>query len=125
MSTVGEFEHKGHTILSVTYTGMSKEDALVEVAELSSVIRASEPNSRLILSDFTDVHYDKATSDKFAEFAKGNKPFVKASAVIGMTGMKRVLFNTAMKIAKRDIRNFDTRDAALSWLIDQATNKEG
>ena len=50
---------------------------------------------------------------------KKNKSYIKASAIVGITGLKQIVFNGLMRITGRDIKSFSTIEQAKSWLISQ------
>lgn len=52
----------------------------------------------------------------FQDFVKGNKPYVKASAVVGLSGLQQIVYNGIMKITGREIKSFSTLAEAKDWL---------
>ena len=44
---------------------------------------------------------------------------MKASAAVGVSGLKKIIVLSLMKLAGRDIKLFDTREEALDWLAGQ------
>ena len=116
---VSLIEHAGVSILLLDWTTLNLEQIKEMTAEARVVIHSAPPFSLLILSDFTDTHYDKATADLLSDYAKSNAPFVKASALVGMTGMKKILYNVAARVSGRTFSLHDTRESALKWLVSQ------
>jgi len=43
---------------------------------------------------------------------------MKKSAVFGMSGIARVVFNSIMKLAERDVRSFETEEQAKNFLLE-------
>jgi hypothetical protein len=50
------------------------------------------------------------------EFAAHNKPYVKASTVVGITGLKKIIYDAVLMFSKRNISTFDSIDPAKEWL---------
>ena len=48
-----------------------------------------------------------------------NKPYVKASAVVGVDGLKKVVFNAVQTVSGRHLSSFETADQAKAWLVSQ------
>ncbi|MGC4120101.1 MAG: hypothetical protein QM765_37075 [Myxococcales bacterium] len=48
-----------------------------------------------------------------------NAPYVKAGAVVGVTGLKKIVLNTLNLMTSRGFRAFDAREKALDWLAQQ------
>lgn len=112
-------EYEGHSILILDFSRLTIDGILNMIEEAKVVIHQAEPNSLRIISDFTDTHYDKQTADRLAEFTASNKPYVKASAVLGITGMKKVLYNVVIKTTGRKLHLANSREEALKWLVSQ------
>ena len=113
-------DHKGKRILLLDYSGMTSPDE--EVAEIRRGIElvASQPrNSLLVLTDVTDARYNTTVLQALKELAAHNAPFVKASAVVGIAGLRRIAYQAVIVFSKRNIKTFDTPDAAREWLVTQ------
>ena len=52
------------------------------------------------------------------QFSAHNKPYVKAAAVVGITGLKRIFFRAVMAFAKLNLEFFDDVEQAKRWLVD-------
>jgi hypothetical protein len=53
------------------------------------------------------------------EVAASNAPWVKASAVIGVSGLLQVALIAVTRFSKRNILAFSTKEEALDWLAAQ------
>ena len=51
--------------------------------------------------------------------AVNNRPYVIAGAVVGLSGLQKVVYTTVMRFSKRNIPAFDDIEAAKDWLIAQ------
>ena len=71
------------------------------------------------LTSLEGMHFNNTIKEMFAEIAKSNKPYVKAGAIIGITGLKQFMFNGIMKLSGRDVKCFDSIEQAKSWLVNQ------
>ena len=65
----------------------------------------------------TNMFFNNEVKSQFTNFLKGNKPHIKKSAVFGMSGLARILFNGLMKITGRDVRSFETMEEAKEFLL--------
>jgi len=61
----------------------------------------------------------KETSATIKDFTTFNKPYVIAGAVVGVTGLKKVIYNAIVAISGRNMSTFDTIDQAKDWLATQ------
>ena len=86
------------------------------IKESTSYIRLQAPASVLTLTNIQGMHFNTEIKGLFNDFIKGNKPYVKAGAVIGISGMQQIIYNGLMKVTGRDIKAFETAEEAKNWL---------
>lgn len=53
----------------------------------------------------------------FEQKVKGNAPYVKSSAVIGMTGLISIMYNAFVSMTGRNIKSFKSKEEALEYLV--------
>ena len=116
--TRAEFiSHKGVRILDLDLRGSKDVDANIAVFRLAQKMATKEPLGSLrLLTDVTDAHYTAEGIKVVKEFSKATTPNIKASAVVGIDGMKKIIVMSLIKLIGRDIQMFDTREQALDWL---------
>lgn len=109
--------HKGKAVFYIDFSGLKTEPEIAAVIEEGKAfIRSKPPKSVYSLTNIEEMHFNSNIKELFSDFVKGNKEHVKASAVIGVNGMKQILFNGIMKITGRDIRSLNSKEQALDWL---------
>lgn len=111
--------HKNREILFINLANCSEDEFKTELEKAREIIAQQLPYSLLTLTDFTDLQYNRDMASALKEFTAHNKPFVKAAAVVGVTGLKKIIYDALIKITKRKIELFDTLEAAKDWLIEQ------
>jgi hypothetical protein len=116
-------DHKGKKILFLNFSECSAADALKTISDAKPVIQACPPGSLLTLTDVSNTRFDSTTSEAIKEFARHNKPYVRAAAVVGITGLKKIIFDAVVKFSGRNITSFDTIEKAKDWLISQIGEK--
>jgi len=85
--------------------------------EAIAQLRKQPKNSVHALTDLTNMTFSNEIKNSFAVFLSGNKPYVKKSAVFGMSGIARIVFNGLMKITGRDVRAFEKAEEAKEFLV--------
>jgi hypothetical protein len=73
--------------------------------------------SALVLTDVTNSSFNQEVIDAIRALAVHHKPWVKASALIGLTAIMRVIYRALIAITGRDIKVFETRDSAIDYLM--------
>ncbi len=116
MGRVNFIVHGGRRILHLDFSRCSKAELQKVMGEAKQTIAREPRNSVRTLSDFTEVAADNSFTNGLAEFAKHNKPYVRAAALVGIKGVSRLILSAVRLISKRDLRVFDTVEEAKDWL---------
>jgi hypothetical protein len=114
-------EHHAKKIFFIDFSNLkSMEEINTVIMDAQKYIHSQPKSSILTLTTVEGTHFNNNITPIFTEYVRGNKPFVKASAVIGISGLKQILYNTMMKMTGRDTRSFSTIDQAKEWLVSQS-----
>jgi hypothetical protein len=112
--------HKATKIYYIDFSGLRTPDEIAEVmSESKTHIRNQPPKSMITLANIEGMHFNGSIKDLFIEFVKGNKEFVQHSAIIGVDGLRRIVFNGVIKMTGRDIRCLGSFEDAINWLVDR------
>jgi hypothetical protein len=122
MDRIRRIEHQGRQVALLDFSGVNDPAEWArEVANARSLVAAHPANGTLLtLTDVTDVRYDKEIVQMFRELAAHNKPYVRAAAVITPSALNRSVISMVGVVTRRKLQAFDTRSAALDWLVQQA-----
>jgi hypothetical protein len=110
---------RGKRILLVDLTHTKPEEALAVLAEAKKVIGAQPPQSILNLTDVSHLRYDVAVAQALKKLAVFNKPFVRASAVVGISGLMKIILDGVERFSDRRFELFSSREQAQEWLVQQ------
>jgi hypothetical protein len=114
-------EHRGHRILHLDYSALRDPQEAIESMEQSKrVVATHPPRSLLVLTNVRDARYNAAVLQALKELAAHNAPYVKASAIIGMSGLHRIAYQAVILFSRRKIQMFDEQEQALDWLVSEA-----
>lgn len=117
MST-GIIEEKGVKIYNLDFSNISNHDQIKKtIQECEKFIRSQPKESLLTLTNVEGMRFNSEIKEKFTAFVQGNKPYVKASAVVGLNGLIQILYNGMVKITGRNLKAFKTKDEAIEYLI--------
>jgi len=117
MERITFIHHKGQEILFLDFSGCRAEEVAPLIDRAKTLIAARPEQSLLTLTDVTDMRFDDAVSQRMKEFTAHNKPYVRAAAVVGVTGIKKILFEAVVLFSKRKLHTFDTIEQAKDWLV--------
>lgn len=119
MARVAFIYHKGKELLFLNFADCRTDEVLPIIEEAKKAIRARPEHSVLTLTDVSNMRFDGTVSQAMKEFTVHNKPYVAAAAVVGVTGIKRIIFDAVVLFSRRKLHLFDTIGQAKDWL---ATN---
>lgn len=110
--------YKERSIFYMDFSNLRTKEEIIELVDRSKLyIRKQSSSSLLTLTNVEGMHFNNEIKEVFSEFVKGNKPFVRAGAVVGLGGLMRIVYNGLMKLTGRDIRSFDDFTIAKEWLV--------
>jgi len=112
--------YKGVRILDLNVRDSKDVDQNIAAFRLAQEMAMKEPIKLLrLLTDVTEAHYTTEAVSVLKEFSKSTTPYMKASAVVGVTGVKWIILQSLIKLTGREIKLFDTRENARVWLAGQ------
>lgn len=94
-----------------------KDKILSTLVEGNKVIAECGPKSALIITNVTNMNFDGEISDAFKAYASRNNDYVKASAIVGLSGIQKIVFNAVKLITGRDYYLTSSMDDAKNYLI--------
>jgi hypothetical protein len=106
----------GKEILFLDFYGCTVKELLEAIEEAEQIIRTHPENSLLILTDVTNARFDEQVRVRIKEFTKHNTPYVKASAVVGVIGLKKIILEAIMLLTGRRFQTCGNVEQAKSWL---------
>jgi len=120
MDRVKYLNHKGSEILVQDLTdSKSIEENMAVFDQTQGIIAGRPEKSVLLLTVLINTHYSSQAVERLKKFSVEVTPYIKASAAVGITGIKRVVYQTLSKLIGRKIHLFDKVDQALDWLAEQ------
>ena len=111
-------KYKGKKILFTDYSNADASEVISILNESIETTCKQEKESVLLITDVTDARYDKKSWQIARERVKETRPYVKATAVIGIEGPKKFMFTVLKMVSKRQhFKVFDDIEDAKEWLI--------
>jgi hypothetical protein len=120
MGRISEVQHQGKRILIQDFSNMRPgEEFRRDIAEARAFIASQPAKSVLSVFDVTQAFYDTEVLVALKDFTKHNEPYIKASAVVGVTGVASIAVMAVSRFSGRTFKTFDDRAAAMDWLVAQ------
>ncbi len=116
MERVQFIQHKGKKILHLNFADCKAHEVLEVIERSKAAIKAQPEKSLFTLTDVTNAAFNSQVSDAMKEFVTHNKPYVIAAAVVGISGLKQIIFNAVMKVSGRQLHAHGSLNEAKDWL---------
>lgn len=117
MATYEWLEKDGKKIFYMNIASANLEELDNKLKELRPIIDAQPQGSLLTITDTTNGHFNNEMTKSLNVFTEANKPYIKMTAVIGVDGLKRMVYKGAMVFSKRDnLVIKDSKQEAIDFL---------
>lgn len=116
--SISHFVHKGTKIMFADYRECKLPEQQLELLDEVAKTMQAQKEVRLLV-DYDGVTAGPEYMSKLKAY--GNTVFkehMKCSAVLGITGLKKILFNGYnLATGAKNVKAFTNRDEALDWLV--------
>ncbi|MBC7196902.1 MAG: hypothetical protein H5U39_06585 [Deferribacterales bacterium] len=120
MERINFWKHKDKMIIFFDFSGCKEDEFMKTLEDARSIVRRLKKDVLLTLVDVTNTESNDRTNRAIKEFAAENKPYVKAGAVVGVFGLKKLVYQIVMKFTGRNnLKLFNTVQEAKDWLATQ------
>jgi hypothetical protein len=115
--------HKGVTFIYCNFTDFHTdvEGLRAEVEAVDAKICRQPENTVLALADLTQTTASRKVVDLFKQSAARTKKHVRKQAVVGVTGIRKLLAQAVAQFSGQTLVLFDTVEAAKEWLVSDRT----
>jgi hypothetical protein len=109
----------GKRILYCKFSDFEKDVAALsaEIDAVDEVILREPPDSVLLLVDLRHTVTSSAVVDLFKKSSAKTKGYVRKQAIIGISGIQKMLAQAVAWFSRETFVIFDTPDEARDWLV--------
>jgi hypothetical protein len=120
MEKVKFIKHKGKDILHIDFTNAEPDEVMTICEDAKAMVSKQTGSALLTMTDVSEAKVTPEVSQALKDLASHNKPYAKAGAVLGVTGLKKVIFNSLLIFTgRRNLHLFDSPEQARNWLAEQ------
>ena len=111
--------YKGKRFIYCDFTdfGIDADALQVEIEAADRQICLQPENTVLALADLRNTVASRKVVDLFKHSASATRRHVRKQAVVGVTGIKRLLAEAVARFSSQPMVLFDTVDEAQEWLV--------
>jgi len=113
-------EYKDKKIFYQDFSKLFFNSAAVkaELAEVQEVVKAQPKGSLLVLTDMRDTNVGSDLLPVMNKASAETKAYVRKTAVLGVTGVKRPLADLLTALTGQPLKYFDDIEVAKRWLVE-------
>lgn len=113
-------EHKGKQIFFQDFSNLQYNTEAIkqELEQVQAEVLSHPKDSLLILSDFRGTQITSESMPILDKASAETKDYVHKTAVLGVTGIKRVMADLLTRVTGQQLKYFNTEYAAKEWLIE-------
>jgi hypothetical protein len=121
MERVEEFTSEGKNFMYIDMSEIKEDKDFIKLMELTETLIAKYPEHSLyIIGNIENVRFDSRTAELTAEYLKKNEPYIKFTAMIGVDGIKKIMFSQIFKkIGRKNLLFAFTKEKAIELLSQQ------
>ena len=108
--------HKGRQLYLMDCSNATVEEMNQVIEACQRDVRSQPENSVFTLIVAGGSSFSSETVSRLKELARDNTPYVKASAIVGVTGLHKVVLNAVAIFSQRRFYLYDTLDEAMDFL---------
>ena len=95
-------------------------DTLIQIAEeAKNTLIQTGKNDNIRLINCEGAFGNKTIMGELKRIGKLTKPYYTKTAIVGVTGMKSILFKAYNAVVKSNTKSFDTEEDAKEWLANE------
>jgi len=110
-------KYKGYEILLDDYTNVMPDQFAPLIRRITELTFQSGKKDILLIVDVTGAYANKEAVNAFSESGKKSKILIKKTAVLGITGVKKIFLNIVNKFTNLNAKPFNTMEEAKEYLI--------
>ena len=109
-------DYRGRRIFQLDCSGCTAQEITAIIAETARQVRSEPLASVRTVTVAGGGRFDQETIRQLKELTKGNAPYVDRAAVVGISGLYKVVIMAVSAFSRRNFHLFDTLDEALDFL---------
>ena len=112
--------HQGKRICLIDFHDIHDPALAIEaIDEARKIVRTQPPASLLTLTYVKNASFNREVVAQLKELVSGDRPYVKAAAIVGMSGIQRAIYIAVTQLTGRRLPTFQDLEQAKDWLVSQ------
>ncbi len=116
MSAIGIITYKDLRVVYTNLEGLTIEEAMKGINAAIDVIHQYPHKSVYSLVNMTDMRFNSELRDEISRVGKINAPYMKATVIVGLTSITKLMAKAIIKLTGRKAALFDDVESGKEWL---------
>lgn len=117
---IRRIKYQNMEIVYVDFSHIRNQEKVYQAMDYAaSYIRRQLPRSIYTLTNITGMYFNTDIFNRISVYAKQNSPYVKGSAVVGMSGLMQIFYNNFSRISGREVKAFFSEAEAKEFLLNK------
>jgi hypothetical protein len=108
--------HEGKELYLIDIEGLTPAEVIAAIPAVARDVRSRPPKSVCTLLNVKGVRLEPTMNERLKQLAAGNAPHVKASAIVGLAPLQRVVLIAISLFARREFKLFPSLEEAKDYL---------
>ena len=119
-SIIRRIKYQHIDIVYVDFSNIHSQEKVYQAIDYAAnYIRKQLPRSVYTLTNISGMYFNTNIFNRMTVYAKENAPYVKRSALVGMSGLMQIFYNNFSKLSGRDVKAFFTEEEAKEFLLNK------
>jgi hypothetical protein len=111
--------HRNVRILYMKIASQTTEELKDRIESIKPIVIKEPPNSILCIADVKEGKFNTEMTQMLKDFTKHNEPYIKMTTLVGVEGLKKVIYNGVLLFTQRkNLILKDTKEEALDYLAE-------
>ena len=122
MERYREYTLEGKSFVEIDFSGLMETDNFLDLAKkINQDISKYPKKSVYTITNIENIRwFEQSIRDIVVAYMKGNEPYVKYGAVIGLDGVSRLLVSSIIKMTgRKNMYLAFSKEQAIEWLLKQ------
>ncbi len=117
MERIRKETYQGKRLVVVDGSDATAESYADVLRQGAAAVTAEPVGSVLLATVVTRARYGAGAAERLKAYSAAIRPHVKASAVVGLSPLQRVIFNAIRPFLSANLKEFATLAEAKEWLV--------
>jgi hypothetical protein len=109
--------YQGKKILFIDYSGLTPPEQLEQIRKAAQMLADTKATDNLSLTNVSNTRVSQEFIELAKEQGKISAPFTKKAAIVGITGIRKIILKAVNTVSGNPRVPFDTIEQAKEWLV--------